>query len=279
MGEKRSFFEGTRPGTRVSHGVANFELPILYFRDDFFGAFFSADEAALRAVLPSDNLHPLTLGRGRALFGIGAFNYLDTSVGPYGEVGVVVPVVHGKRPLPFVPALLEARYPGFGAVVLHLPVTKRIARDAGRGEWGYTKFVADMQFVSTPEHHECQLSEGAEAILTLRVKKGGTLLRDERPLVTYSVKDAKLVRTTIPQRGVVRARLGGGGSWLSLGDHPVAREIAALRPSRAPIFTRYYVERSGILPAGEVVEEGVRPLDGYRGQDREGTLAVGYLGE
>jgi len=74
--------------------------------------------------------------RKKALLGIAAFNYVDTSIGPYGEVAVVIPVVHRRRPLPLLPALMEASYPGFGNLVLHLPVTGLKPRDAGRGVWG-----------------------------------------------------------------------------------------------------------------------------------------------
>jgi len=43
---------------------------------------------------------------------------------------VFIPVVHGRRPLPLLPALMEASYPGFGNLVLHLPVTGLKPRDA-----------------------------------------------------------------------------------------------------------------------------------------------------
>jgi len=37
---------------------------------------------------------------------------------------------------------------------------------------------------------------------------------------------------------------------------------------------RVYLHRPAILPAGEVVEEDVAPLDGHRGRDRTGILEV-----
>ena len=37
--------------------------------------------------------------------------------------------------------------------------------------------------------------------------------------------------------------------------------------SPEPVATRYFVERSGILPAGTIVERGVRPLEGYAGAE------------
>jgi hypothetical protein len=271
-----SFFDGARPGQRVIHGATAFDLPILYFRDDCFALFFSASRRAVQALLPSDQLHPVTLPDGRALVGFGAFNYIDTSIGPYGEVAVVVPTVHGHRPLPLVPGLLEAHYPGFGNLVLHLPVTTRTARDAGRGEWGYPKFVADMSFEVTPEYYECRLSEGEQHILTMRVVRQGLITADHKPLVTYSVRGGDLLRTTIPQRGTVRNAVLPGGSSLSLGTHQVAREIGALDLAPRPFMSRYYVERAGMLPAGIVVEQQVRPRDGYRGAEGESAHRVRY---
>jgi Acetoacetate decarboxylase (ADC) len=266
------FFSNTRPGTEVVLGGATFELPILYFRDDVFVSFHTADYDRVRALMPSDRLHPVRLPGGRTLVGVAAFNYVDTSIGPYGEVAVVVPAVHGDRlSVPvlsgLLAGLLEARYPGFGNVVLHLPVTRTIARDAGRGEWGYTKFVADMRFSNTPEHHECQLAEGGRHILTLRVAKRGMVSPDRKPLVTYSVRGGELIRTVIPQVGMVRNALWPLGSFLELGDHEVAGAIGELDVSSQPFMTRYYLERSGILPSGKVVERDVRPLEGYYGSD------------
>lgn len=261
------FFHHTRPGRVVSAASGTFELPVLYSRDELFAAFFSADASRVRALMPCDQLRPVLLPRGRALVGVAAINYFDTSIGPYGEVAVVVPVIYGAWPrLPLLPVLLESRYPGYGQLVLHLPVTEPLARDAGRGTWGYTKFVADMQFQSTPERMECRLSEAGEHILTLGVARAGLVRRDDKPLVTYSVRDHELIRTTIPQRGIARTAFRPRGSALELGSHRVARELAALDLNPRPLVSRYFLERFAVLPEGTILERGVRALDGYRGR-------------
>ena len=273
MGE---FFVGSRPGRTVTHGDVTFDLPILYHRDDLFGLFFSASFERVAATMPSAHLHPATLPGvgGRALVGVVAFNYFDTSIGPYGEVGIVVPVVYGEKPPPAViPLLLEGSWPGYGYLVLHLPVTTTMARDAGRGEWGYTKFVADMRFTTTPEYHECYLSEGASKILMLRTPRKGMLSRDTRPLVTYSVRSGDLVKTVIPQQGICRNALLPRAWRLEPGDHEVAESLRRLELSSRPLLARTYIERSAILPAGEVIEREVLPLDGYRGEDRQGVYS------
>ena len=82
--------------------------------------------------------------------------------------------------------------------------------------------------------------------------------------------------TTIPQKGTYHMRFSSKGSFLKLGDHEVSKSINELGLSEKPIITRYYVERSGILPAGQVIETGVAPVEGYLGKDREGKHETFY---
>lgn len=260
------FFEGCRPGRAVTHGTTRFVLPILYFRDTSFLGLFTADYAKLRQVMPTDTLGPIRAGRGRGYVVVAAYDYGSTSIGPYGEVAVTVPVVHGGSAPPVVPAFLDARWPRSGHLVLHLPVTSRAACEAGRGAWGYPKFVADMDFESSPEEHVCRMREGSSPILTLRIAKRGVCIPSRSPTVTYSVKDRALVRTAIRQTCIARSALGSGRSFLDLGnDHPVARSLVDLDLDPRPVATRIFLDRSAILPEGRVVETGVRALAGYTG--------------
>ncbi len=102
-----TFFHAARPGTTATIGEKNFELPILYFRDDLFLLFYTADYNRVKALMPSDKLHPIRLSKGRSLIGVGAFNYVDTSIGPYGEVGMIVPTVHAMTPADDDPSCLD----------------------------------------------------------------------------------------------------------------------------------------------------------------------------
>lgn len=273
-----AFFGKVRPGQRATHGHASFELPILYHREDYFALLFTASLSVAAKLMPSERLFPVRMARGRALVGIAAFHYTDTSIGEYGEVAVTIPAVYGRLPpLPVLPALLEGRHRRFGLVVLHLPVTTLAARDAGRGAWGYPKFVADMDFAKTPEFLQCRLAEKDRHIATLRVPKRGKVRADRRPLVTYSVRDGNLIRTRIPQRGIRRDSRFPRGWQLELGDHPVADTLRELDLSARPVLARYWLERSAILPAGKVIQRGVALLDGHRGEDREGRLSVERL--
>lgn len=261
----------------VTYGKLSFELPILYFRDDAFGLFFTADNDKVTSVMPSHRLHPVRLSAKRAIVGFAAFNYVDTTLGPYGELAVVLPAVFGASPPPIlIPALLESLYPDFGHLVMHLPVTTAKARDAGRQEWGYTKFVTDMHFTIAPEFMECRLSEKDQHILTLRVARRGIAKRDKKPLVTFSVKEGNLLKTTMPQRCTARSSIKPKDSFLELGDHPVCDTIRALGISERPFMSRYFMERSLVLPAGRVIQRGVRAFEGYTNKKRKGKHTVVY---
>lgn len=229
--------------------------------------------------MPSPNLHPLRLPHGRAVIVIAAYNYRDTTIGPYGEIPVVIPVVFNAKKGPFsslIPLLRESSYPNFGVLVQHLPVTKVIARDAGRGEWGYTKFVADMTFRVTPEYFHCTMNEKETHILDLHVPRKGIRMTDKRPLTTYSVKEGQLIKTVIRQYGIKRVGLLPQDAFVTYGNHPMANSIKALDISKKPFMSMYYTERSGILPSGEVMETGVNPFDGYIGATRDAVHDTYY---
>ncbi len=269
---EKAFFSNTRPGKNVTHNTATFDLPILYFRDDFFGLYFTVDYKKVKSIMPSDNLHPLVMPNGRAVIAIAAYNYRDTTIGPYGEIPIGIPVVLNKkqsRLSSLLPLMKESNYPGFCVLVQHVPVTKVIARDAGRGEWGYTKFVADMKFRVTPEYFQCSMSDKTEHILDLHVPKRGFKLTDKKPLTSYSVKDQQLIKTVVKQNGIKRMSLNTKGAYVNFGHHPVAESIKELDISKEPFMSFYYTERSGVLPSGEIVEKGVRPFEGYIGETRE----------
>ncbi len=116
-------------------------------------------------------------------------------------------------------------------------------------------------------------------ILYLRVARKGIYVTDTKPLTTFSVKDNKLIKTILPQRGMKRISLNTKGSFVNLGSHPMAQSVIDLEISSKPFMAAYYSERSAILPSGEVIEDNVRSLDGYSGKDREAKHTAEYTGQ
>lgn len=274
-GSSDSFLAWTGAAERgVDVGVADIDLPIRYWRTDCFMGVFAADQDAVRELLPSRRLRPVRLHRGHVAVAVVAYNYLETSVGPYGEVGIS-PLCTLDRDAPPVLGLADGYRHGFSGFVAHLPVTSRVAREAGRRIWGYPKFVADMAFEALPERQAVTLSEKGREILRLEVRRAGRVALERTPLTTFTVLNGELIRTTVPTRGYVATAPAGGE--LALGDHPVGRSLADLGLGATPLATRTYLTHTAILPVGEGVGPSQRAYRGHRGDDREfGDHTVRY---
>lgn len=270
------FFEpGPTETIDVGHDLV--DVPIRYYRTDCFLGIFAADHDAVAAQLPSERLFPVRLKGGRAAIGVVAYDYLETGVGPYGEIGIAALCTFDRPARPMVPLLRETADPRFGAFVLHLPVTSRIARDAGRTIWGYPKFVADMSFDLRPGNRSVEMSEQGHELLRLEVRNRGKFLRDDKPVVTFSEQDGQIVRTTVASRAEYRTKVGHGNGRLELGDHDVARQLRDLDISTDAMATKYYLSHAAILPRGETLCPADRAYQGFAGADAPfGRHVIGY---
>lgn len=265
----KDFFNWTGPAAKQRQvGSVQVDLPIFYYRDDCFLGIFSADYRAVRAILPTRELYPATLPNGRAMVLIMALNYLDTSIGPYGEAGICIPCTYQRPFLPLSSWLLKGRPPTLGMFVLHLPVTSLMARNIGRAIWGYPKFVADMEFQKQPEVQCLYLSENNAPILTLKVRQKGILIKDNQPIINYTTLDRNLIKTTVSTRSVYQLGLTPGSGELTLGEHPIADQLRRLDISTSTRFTRNYLSRYSILPLGEIAGRVEQPYPGYIGEER-----------
>lgn len=258
-----------RPGpvetVDVGHDLV--DLPIRYYRTDCFLAIFAADFEAVAATLPSARLTPVRVTGGRAAVAVVAYNYLETGVGSYGEIGVAaLCTLDGTAP-PLLPLLRETADPRFGAFVLHLPVTTRIARDAGRTVWGYPKFTADMAFDLRPERRGVTLHEGGDEILRLQVRNQGRLVRDDKPVVTFTEHHGDLFRTSVATRAVYHLGVGRRHGRLELGNHEVAGQLSGLGIATEALATKSYVAHAAVLPTGEPIGPADRPARGFSGTD------------
>lgn len=267
---RKEFFDWKGPSSKgVEIGSAVFDIPIFYYRDDLFLGFFTGNYKKIRELLPSSKLQPIQIIPGRAMVGIMGFNYIETSIGPYGEIGMGIPVVFDATIIPVLPLLLESYYPRFGFFVIHLPVTTIRARDAGIGVWGYPKFIADMHFVSKPEAQSVTMYEEKQHILTLTVRNRGFLIRDNRHLITFSEKDGNLISTKIPMRAIYRSCIRRGTATLELGNHPVADTLREMDVSLKSVISRNYIERCAILPKGVTIGHCEKKHERYIGREIE----------
>ena len=204
---------------------ARCSLPIRYFDARCLIATFAIERARACGVLNPVGLQPAGDGADAAVL-LGCFEYRDTDLGPYNEVGLSIPAIASGNPEP-------ALY------VLHLPVTTAETDRIGRALWGYPKFVAGIDIRGDSLAFSTTLRDTAGS--TIAAFEGAfAALRPSPPaeLPTYTILNGNLTRTRIDaltpfQEGA------GAGFCLKVGpsSHPMTKTLSALgldgaRPSR-----------------------------------------------
>lgn len=239
--DHETFFHVPRTSVNTSQGQV--QLPILYRKTRNVNAFFMVDTDKVQAVLSQtagDALQAACRWRGQAMVALACYEYEDTSIGPYHEIGLAVPVVrHGVKPRMghWLQALGDVDHPQreLGFYVLHLPVSTAAACAAGREIWGLPKFIAPMQYERAGSQVKVvlcdpdQLTRPEAAILTLSGKLGASIPSPSMSLVLYSQLQAHWLRTTVNVRGGVRLHAPGRVRLsVGLSQHPMASTLRQL---------------------------------------------------
>ena len=251
------------------------DLPILYFDVSMLLAFFVTSRDAVEAKLSGTGLRPaLTIGR-RALVGLAHYEYRQTGVGSYNEVGLALPVLPEGAPTPRNPiqafyGSVDDRHLGFH--VLDLPVTTPLANAGGRELWGYPKFVAPIPFRLDRKSFESSVTDpdGNGDIFTLSGRLLPSVPAPPMSLVLYSHHQGNVLRATVNVRGRMNVR-PGGGLQLRVGKstHRMARNLRDLgldgaRPALVLDTHRFQSRLNAGAPIEKVAEVRDAQLDENR---------------
>lgn len=231
----------------------NVKLPIDYIESSMMTVAYAGATQRLQQLTP-EGLRVVEVFPGRAPVAIICFDYTQTSIGPYGEVGIGWPVVDSTRwQPPLLPLLMEQRWPKMGWWIHHLPVTTEVAMKAGRSIWGYPKFLAAIDFAWEGSRRSCTLTAEGSEIFKLTLDTRMPARPAKMPLKTYSVLGNELLTTTIDVDAVGMRRHGRVDAELKLGSHPVGRELAELDLKLArPVEVRWFPIWRAILPEAQL---------------------------
>ena len=197
-------------------------VPILYRNVFAVMGGFTAPTLKLKELLPTSKLLPAEVYPGKGLLGILAADYRDTSIGPYKELLITVPVRYRPRfNPPLLPVLRMSASLSFEVFIWQLPLTSEAGLHAGIDIWGFPKFLADIDFSEDADKVACSLSEGGRHILTMEVKKNAARMKTYFDFTTFSVKDRDLLRTHIDgiSGSLGRSFKPGGARRTQLGNH------------------------------------------------------------
>jgi hypothetical protein len=131
------FFKDT-PRKTLDMAGQPMEFPVFYYDVRFVTAIFTAKTSALKKLLPHPRFKPIQIWPGTSMLAIAAFEYHDTSVGPYNEIGIAIPIKFPSRfVVPGLSALKMMRKNLFPVYIHHLPVTTEIALKVGIHFYNY----------------------------------------------------------------------------------------------------------------------------------------------
>lgn len=201
-------------------------------------AMFAVDADAAQRMIDYSGLQVCRLRPRRAVAVLMLMHYVDSDLGEYYEYGTNIMVNPPGSTASGLRALQSA-----GAFIHHLPVDQAFTLEAGRNIWGYPKVMAD--FTVRGADNSAGARDGRTFSFDVTIDGRFAVGMDFRPGFpvpapskpqappTYSHLDG-VTRETV---GVMRpsgVRYRPGGVTVRLGDHPYARELAALGlPKRA----------------------------------------------
>jgi len=252
-----AFFEVPRARVETSAGAV--DLPILYYRLDAIYAFWAVDAAAADELLAGTSLRAVRGPGGKALAGLAFYDYHDTTIGPYHEVGTALAAYPGSAApvLSWLDLLVPAARRRLGFYVADLPVSTPIACAAGRELWGLPKFVTDLPFAVDGRTAACAVADpaGGAPLVSLEGSLGAAVGLPGFDLVLYSQRGADRLRTSVDVRGIMSTSLGRGlrVTVKDPSSHPMAARLTRLGVAgRPPLAVQWGRGLSTRLNAGVV---------------------------
>jgi Acetoacetate decarboxylase (ADC) len=221
--------------TASQHTIAGtvLTMPVKIRKAEQHMAMFSVKADAAQQMIDYSGLKVCQFLPGRAIVVLMLMRYVDGDLGQYYEYGTNVMVNPPGSDASGPRALQSA-----GAFIHHLPVDQAFTLEAGTTIWGYPKVMADFTVREGRQFGfdvsiDGQFAVGMEFRPGLPIPSALTSRTQENP--TYSYRDGVL-RKTIGEMTLSGVRYRLGGARVRLGDHPYAKELAALGlPKRAMV--------------------------------------------
>jgi hypothetical protein len=208
-------------------------LPVEVRSARMVAAQYVVDADAAQLVIDYSGLRVARQPRNKAMVALSAVAYADNDLGPYHEFAVAFVVEpHDATP--------GTRQPWNRPTTLihRLPVNQEFTCKAGKGIWGFPKWVCDISYADRGDRTESLVVDDGDLVVSLQVRRGMIPLpAASMEMTAYSWCEGVLRRTPwTTQNRLVRAR--PGGAHLELGStHPMATELRSIGLPATPIMT------------------------------------------
>lgn len=197
-------------------------------------AMFSVDADAAQRMIDYSGLRVCRLRPHRAVVVLMLMEYVDGDLGRYLEYGTNVMVNPPGSDASGLRAFQSA-----GAFIHHLPVDQSFTLEAGRTIWGYPKVLAEFTVRDGRRFSFDTTIDGRFAVgmdFAPGIPVPSRFTSAPRVHSTYSHLDG-VTRETAGHMTLSGVRYRPGGATVRLGNHPYARELAALGFPKRALFS------------------------------------------
>ncbi len=249
--EDVDFFRGRTKSPAEFKGGASILMPVFYYDLSYIQAVYTVDCKAVRELLPSADIHPLTVWPGRALVAFTAFQYRQTDIDPYNEFAIsVITRPHGSiLPSPLAAVLGQLQRTNW-AFVWKLPVTTQIACEGGKNGYNYPKYVTDLPWEHRDGSVRAEVRDGAQTELTLTGRELPTRQGGHTVNHGMSFMDGGLIDVPVEVNPRAAGRSYSQSSCsLELGSGPISDQLRRLDLGRLVMYD-YVPSAQLVLPAG-----------------------------
>ncbi len=247
MSVNNDFFNLPQEVFSTSRGEV--KLPIFYYDVSAALVFFWSDYKKAVEQLDGTGLEVCKFFNGSALNGLAFYEYRNSDIGPYNEVGLATAVYSEKtkKPQLYLPDFLRpAQKRKLGFYIHHLPVSTEAACAAGKEIWGFPKFTTELPFSLRGNYFDASvLDPDGQTILSL---KGPLNLGVPLPgfdLLLFSNHKNQQLRTIVDVKSTFKTGFATGLK-LQIGQssHPMTQSLHALgldgvRPFVAQTTTQF----------------------------------------
>lgn len=201
---------------------------------------FVVPSSAADALLRDSGFEAARIAPGRAIFSLSCVHYRDSDCGAYEEIAMGFFVkkhghASGER---YLGTWLDIARDDAATWIWKLPVTTRLANDAGILMWGLPKTIEEIEFELADGRATFELRMDGREVLSYSVRARGKRQQPRSASAVYSIfEGAPHVTYLARECRDMGIRLGDG--CLRLGDHPVAEQLRGLGLPRRPLVSSW----------------------------------------
>ena len=201
---------------------------------------FLVPARAANALISERGFEVAPVAPGRAIFSLSCVHYRESDCGSYREISMAffVKKSGSASGIPYLGTWLDIARDRAATHIWRLPVTSRLANDAGILMWGLPKTIEEIGYEVSGERATFDLRMEGRKVLSYSVRAVGKRSQPRGTSDVYSnFEGAPHVTHLSHEYRDMGVRLGGGD--LRLGDHPVSEQLRGLGLPRRPLISSW----------------------------------------